>query len=99
MENSACHSGHKIIYKLTAADIARAQHPPYSPDLSPCDFRLFGFLKESVDGMELSTEDRIAEVITTIRRGVTFDTLQSVFQEWMQRLNWVIENNDESYFE
>jgi hypothetical protein len=25
--------------------------------------------------------------------------LQSVFQEWMQRLNWVIKNNGEYYFE
>jgi hypothetical protein len=61
--------------------------PPYSPDLSPCDFWLFGFLKESMEGINLSTEDRIVEAITTIWRGVTFDTLQSVFPEWMQRFN------------
>jgi hypothetical protein len=87
VKDSACHDGHKIIYKLIAADIARAPHPIYSPDLSPCNFWLFRFLKESMEGMELSTEDQIAEAITTIWRGVTFDTLQSVFQEWMQRLN------------
>jgi hypothetical protein len=50
-------------------------------------------------GMELSTEDQIVEPIATISRGVTFDRLQSMFQEWMQRLNWVIENNGEYYFE
>jgi hypothetical protein len=49
--------------------------------------------------MELSTENQIIAVITTIRRGLTFDTLRSVFQEWMQRLNWVIENIGEYYFE
>jgi hypothetical protein len=36
----ACHNSHKIINKLTAAGIARASHPPYSPDVSPCDFWL-----------------------------------------------------------
>jgi hypothetical protein len=40
-----------------------------------------------MEGMELSTENQIIEAITTIWRGITFDTLQSVFQEWMQRLN------------
>jgi hypothetical protein len=84
MNNSACHDGHKITYKLIAADISRAQHPPYSPDLSPCDFWPFGFLNESMKDMELSTEDQIVEGITTTWRGVTFDTLQSMFQEWMQ---------------
>jgi hypothetical protein len=60
---------------LIAADIARAAHPPYSPGLSPCDFWLFGFLKESMKGMELSIKDQIVEEITAIWRGVTFDTL------------------------
>jgi hypothetical protein len=35
-------------------------------------------------GMELSVEDQIVEAIATIWRGVTFDMLQSVLQEWMQ---------------
>jgi hypothetical protein len=24
----------------------RAPHPPYSPDLAPCDFYLFGYVKD-----------------------------------------------------
>jgi histone-lysine N-methyltransferase SETMAR len=99
MDNSACHNGHKITDELTAADIARASHPPYSPDLSPYDFWLFRFLKGSMKSMESSTEDQIVPAITTIWRGVTFDRLQFVFQEWVQRLNWVMENNGEYYFE
>jgi hypothetical protein len=50
-------------------------------------------------GMEFSTEDQIVSAITTIWQDVTFDTLQSVFQEWIQQLNWVTENNGEYYFE
>jgi hypothetical protein len=50
MDNSACRNGHKIKDKLAAADIPRALHPPYSPDLSPCGFWFFGFLKESMKG-------------------------------------------------
>jgi histone-lysine N-methyltransferase SETMAR len=98
VHNSACHTGHKITYRLTAANIARAPHAPYSPNLSPCDLWIFGFVKESMKGMRLSAEDQIVEAITTIWRGVTFGTLQSVFQEWMQRLYWVVENNGEYYF-
>jgi hypothetical protein len=99
MDNAACEDGHKITNKSTAADITHALHPPHSPDLSPCDFWLFGFLKESMKGMELSTENQSVEAKTTIWRGITFDTPQSVFQDWMQRLHQVIENNSEYYFE
>jgi hypothetical protein len=99
VNDSACHDSHKIISKLIAVDITRAPHPPYSPGLSPCDFWLFGFLKEPMQGMGLSTEDQIVEAITTIWWRVTFDTLHSVFQEWMQWLNWIIKNNGEYYFE
>jgi len=26
------------------------EHPPYSPDLSPCDYHMFGPLKEALGG-------------------------------------------------
>jgi hypothetical protein len=66
LDNSACHNGYKITDKLTAADFAGAPLPPYSPHLSPCDFWLFGLLKESMKGMELSSENQTVEAITTI---------------------------------
>jgi hypothetical protein len=37
-----------------------------SPDLSPCDLYLLGFLKKSIKGRELTTEDHIIEAIPTI---------------------------------
>jgi hypothetical protein len=77
--NSACHNSHKIAGELIAADIGRAPDLPSELDLSPCDFLLFGFLKESMEGGELSVEDQIIEAVTIIWRGFTFDTLQSVF--------------------
>jgi histone-lysine N-methyltransferase SETMAR len=66
IDNFVCHNDHEIADELTAADIARAPHPPNSPNLSPCDFWRFGFLKESMKGMELSAEDEILEAIPTI---------------------------------
>jgi hypothetical protein len=50
---SACHDGQKITSQLTHANILRAQHPPYWRGLTPCNFWLFGFLKESMKGVEL----------------------------------------------
>jgi hypothetical protein len=68
-------------------------------NLTPCNFRLLGFLKESMKGMELKTEDPIVEIMTTISRGVAFETMEPVFQEWIRRLIWVINNNGKYSFE
>jgi hypothetical protein len=37
-------------------------HPPYSPDLSPCDFHLFGGLKEAL-GVSKFQDDDVAECV------------------------------------
>jgi hypothetical protein len=42
MDNSMCYNGAKITEELEKRHIARAPHPSYSPDLSSCDFWLFG---------------------------------------------------------
>jgi histone-lysine N-methyltransferase SETMAR len=99
MDNSAYHNGHKITNGFDRRHIILAPHPPYPPDLSPCDFWLFGFLKESIKGVEFSTDDQLLEAITRIWNDVTFEDIQSDFQEWIDRLSWVIGNNDEYYFE
>jgi hypothetical protein len=47
-DNSMCHNGAKITEKLKKRHIARAPHPPYSPDRSPSDFWLFAILKQKM---------------------------------------------------
>jgi hypothetical protein len=48
IDNSMCHNGAKITKKLEKRHIARAPHPHYSRDLSPCDVWLFGILKQKM---------------------------------------------------
>jgi histone-lysine N-methyltransferase SETMAR len=39
-------------------------HPPYSPDLSPSDFHLFGARKDAIRGTKFETDD---DVICALR--------------------------------
>jgi histone-lysine N-methyltransferase SETMAR len=48
MDNSKCHHAKKITGELQKKHITRAPHPPYSPDLSPCDFLFFGMVKQRI---------------------------------------------------
>jgi hypothetical protein len=48
IDNSMCHNGHRVVDELRRLKILRAPHPPYSPDISPCDFWMFGDFKHKL---------------------------------------------------
>ena len=73
--------------------IQRAPHPPYSPDLAPSDFYLFGRLKSRVTGVEFSDSDEIVEWIYDEFDKIPKDELKRVFAEWERRLIQSIERN------
>jgi hypothetical protein len=60
--------------------IVRLPHPPYSPDLSLCDFWLFGMLKRILKNRYFHSHDEIEEAITMAWNDITFDEVQSVFR-------------------
>jgi hypothetical protein len=92
MDNSIYHNARKISLESEHNKIECVPHPAYSPDISPGDFWLSGFLKENLKEQELPTSDEIIEVITTIWNDVTFEELESVFSEWIQQVTWIIEH-------
>jgi transposase len=97
MDNSTCHNGAKITEKLEKRHLARAPHPPYSPDLSPCDFWLFGILKQKMKERVFQSDAQILTAITESWNELTFEDIQRVFQNWMERLIWMIANSGEYY--
>jgi hypothetical protein len=63
--------------------------------MSPCDFWLFGLLKGILKDREFHSHDEIEEAITMAWNDLTFDEVQSVSHNGMNRLKWVIENGGE----
>ena len=52
------------------------EHPPYSPDMSPCDYDLFAKVKESLWGTKYSTRDELIRAIERpIRKLTKLDAL------------------------
>jgi hypothetical protein len=97
MDNSMCHNGAKITKKLENRHIARAPHPPYLPDLSPCEFWLFGILKQKMKKRVFQSEEQILAAIIESWSELIFEDIQRVFHNWMERLIWVIANSGEYY--
>jgi transposase len=97
MDNSVCHKGAKVTEKFEKRHIARAPHPPYSPDLSQCDFWLFEILKQKMKERVFQSEEQILAAITESWNELIFEDIQRVFHNWMERLIWVIANSSEYY--
>jgi histone-lysine N-methyltransferase SETMAR len=97
MDNSRCHNGRTATPEFGRRRLGRAEHPPYSPDLIPCDFWLFGFLKENLKDRQLRAVQSLYQAITDLWNEITFKDVQAIFLEWMNHLSWVIGNKGE-YF-
>jgi transposase len=97
MDNSVCHNGAKITEKLEKRHIERAPYSPYSPDLNPCDFWLFGILKQKIKERVFQNEEQILAAITESWNEFTFEDIQRVFHNWMEREICVIANSGEYY--
>jgi hypothetical protein len=48
------------------------------------------YVKRNLECQAFNSRDEIEETIARIRDNLTFDDVQSVFQNWMSRLAWVI---------
>ena len=50
--NARCHTSKATNNFLVQQDIIMVKHPPYSPDLAPCDFWLFDYLIRNLDSYD-----------------------------------------------
>lgn len=41
-------------------------YPPYSPDLAPCDFFLFPYIKDKMRGVKFDTADAAVEAFENL---------------------------------
>ena len=64
-------------------DIKKDRHPPYSPDLAPCDFCLFPKLR----GCRYETIEEMKEAVTKVIDTLTQEDVHRAFQKLLERYN------------
>jgi hypothetical protein len=70
-------------------------HRPYSPDLAPSDFYLFGYVKDRLQAMVFASRGELLAGIGGVLDEIPPETLPRVFKHWIERLEWVSQNNGE----
>ena len=97
-DNAPVHNSILITDYLTQMGIKTVPHPPYSPDLAPCNFWLFPKLKENLRGNRYSTIEDMKEAVTRVLNTLTQEDFQGAFQKLLERYNKCIDVGGE-YFE
>jgi histone-lysine N-methyltransferase SETMAR len=94
-------SPHKAVITrefLHANGVHLLQHPPYSPDLAPCDFWLFPRVKSEIAGRPFHRVQDLAKAVHSVLETITTSEYHGCFQSWRTRMQRCI-NAGGSYFE
>jgi hypothetical protein len=76
---------------LEANGMEKAPHPPYSPDLAPSDFFLFGCVKRMLCGCAFGSSGELLPAVGGILAGIDESILINVSHEWRKRLQKYID--------
>jgi len=85
-DNCPCHTAISVIEFFVKKGIPVVPQPPYSPDLSPCDFFLFAKLKFHLKGRHFGTVENIEKAVTDQLKVIPVSDYQRCYDEWEQRL-------------
>ncbi|UYV72446.1 hypothetical protein LAZ67_9003181 [Cordylochernes scorpioides] len=97
-DNATSHTAFIITNFLARSNTPVIPHPPYSPDLAPCDFFLFPRFKREMKGKHWETVENIQHHVTTFLRSIPVEEFQGAFQAWQTRLRKCIDAGG-MYFE
>ena len=89
-DNTRPHVSKKVVEYMESHGMDRAPQPPYSPDIAPSDFYLFGYIKGLLAGRTFQSADELLSAVTEILNEISEKTLLRVFKEWEERLNQII---------
>ena len=83
---------------LASEKVKVLNHPPYSPDLSPCDFFLLPRLKKMLSGNKYTSRGSLGSTINQCLQQIPKEEYLSAFRDWVKRLQKCVSVKGE-YFE
>ena len=97
-DNAPCHKSLLVTNYLTEMGVKTVPHPPYSPDLAPCDFWMFPKLKEKLRGRRFEDVEEMQEAVTSVLDSFHLEDFKGAFQKWLDRYKKCVDAGG-SYFE
>lgn len=85
-DNAPAHSALSVKRFLAKFSIPVLDHPPYSPDLAPCDFYLFPKVKSALKGTRFESVEAVKEKAARVLKELTEKDFQHCFEQWKVRM-------------
>ena len=82
-DNAPVHNSTLLTYYLTKMSIKTVRHPPFSPDLAPCDFSSFPDFR----GWRYETIEEMKEAVTKVIDTPTQEDFHGALQMLLERYN------------
>ncbi len=98
MDNAGPHRGRFVVDAMQGWNWPTLDHPPYSPDLSPCDFFLFPLLKKHLRGRRFANTRMLENAILHELGQITQRQWRSCFDDWLRHCRKCIQMRGQ-YFE
>jgi histone-lysine N-methyltransferase SETMAR len=92
-DNATVHTARCTQEFMRENRMRRAPHPPFSPDLAPSDFYLFGKVKTALRGQIFEEENELVAAVREVLATISRDELESVFADWLRRLDECVQKN------
>lgn len=97
-DNAPAHNALSVKQFFAEKRIPVPEHPPYSPDLAPCDFYLLPNIKSALKETHFQSVEDVKVKTAELLKSLTLDDLQHCFEQWKKRMQRYIDREGE-YFE
>jgi histone-lysine N-methyltransferase SETMAR len=95
-DNGRPHVHQDVLTYLESEGITVIPHPPNSPDLSPCDFWLFDFVKQNL--ADQNNSESLCRAVSDFMDSLSKEEYRKTFDKWIERMQLCVDNNGD-YFE
>ena len=90
-DNAPAHRARQTKDFLAENRIQELSHPPYSPDLAPCDFFVFPQVKSQLRGIRYNSPEEAVEAFIGVMEDIPTASWASCFTKWFERMVRCIE--------
>jgi hypothetical protein len=86
-DNAPSHTSFAVREFLAHHNITTLPHPPYSPDLAPCDFFLFPQSQNPPQRKHFGIVENVEAASTRALNNISSEDFHHCYEEWQQRWN------------
>jgi histone-lysine N-methyltransferase SETMAR len=89
------HTAHSTVATIRDLSFECLPHPPYSPDLAPNDFHVFGLLKEAMGGKSFRSKEEVQQAVNEWLRSQPKEFFSRGMRALPKRRNTCMERNED----